>query len=141
MGNRTFTLSEANEMLPQLQEDLRRLQQLTAQFEDLYRDYQKQKAANREAFSSATVAGSKDPFFEQEGQLEFMKIEADLLIENFARKGVQLKMINPGLIDFPAVLDNEDILICWKEGEASVSHYHGLHDGFVGRKPFPQEEL
>lgn len=137
MGNRTFTLSEANEMLPQLQEDLRKLQQLTAQFENLYMDYQKAKAVYEQAFTAGK--SSRDPFFEQESQLEFMKIEADLLIDNFSRKGVQLKMITPGLIDFPAVLGNEDVLICWKEGEASVSHYHGLHDGFIGRKPFPKD--
>jgi hypothetical protein len=137
MGNKTFTLSEANEMLPQLKEDLRKLQQLTAQFEELYKDYQKKKAAYEQVF--AIIEGNEDPFFEQESQMEFMKMEADLLIENFSRKGVQLKMITPGLIDFPAVLGNEDILICWKEGEDQVSHYHGLHDGFMGRKPFPQD--
>lgn len=138
MGNKTFTLREANEMLPQLQEDLRKLQHITAQFEDLYISYQKEKAAYEQVF--AAIEGSEDPFFERESQLEFMKMEVDLLIENFSRKGVQLKMITPGLIDFPAVLDNQDILICWKEGEAEVSHYHGLHDGFMGRKPFPQDE-
>lgn len=137
MGNRTFTLSEANELLPELQEDLRQLQQLTATFEDKYVEYQKEKAAYAQA--SASAQGGKDPFFEQESQLEFMKMEADLLIDNFSRKGVLLKMINPGLIDFPAVLDGEDVLICWKEGEEQISHYHGLHDGFIGRKPFPHE--
>ncbi|OBZ13861.1 MULTISPECIES: DUF2203 domain-containing protein [Bacillales] len=137
MENITFTLDEANELLPQLKEDLKLLQQLTAQFENLYVDYQKEKAVYEQAF--AAVQGSKDPFFEQESQLEFMKMEADLLIDNFSRKGVLLKMINPGLIDFPAVLDGENILICWKEGEEHISHYHGWHDGFVGRKPYPKQ--
>ena len=136
MGDKIFTLSEANELLPQLKEDLRKLQQLTAQFENQYMDYQKEKAAFEQAYAGSQ--GSLDPFFEQESQLEFMKIEAELLIENFARKGVLLKMINPGLIDFPAVLNGEDILICWKEGEEQISHYHGWHDGFIGRKPFPE---
>jgi hypothetical protein len=137
MENITFTLDEANELLPQLKKDLKLLQQLTAQFENLYVDYQKEKAVYEQTF--AAVEGSKDPFFEQESQLEFMKMEADLLIDNFSRKGVLLKMINPGLIDFPAVLDGEDILICWKEGEEHIGHYHGWHDGFVGRKPYPKQ--
>lgn len=137
MGNKTFTLSEANELLPQLKEDLRRLQQLTAHFENLYLDYRKEKAAYEQVF--AALGGSKDPFFEQESQLEFMKMEADLLIENFSRKGVLLKMINPGLIDFPAIREGEDILICWKEGEEFISHYHGWNDGFIGRKPLLEE--
>lgn len=136
MGNKTFTLNEANELLPQLKEDLLQLQQLTAQFENQYLNYQKEKVAYEQAYVAGQ--GSRDPFFEQESQLEFLKIEADLLIENFSRKGVLLKMINPGLIDFPAVLNGENILICWKEGEQHISHYHGWHDGFVGRKPFPE---
>lgn len=135
MENKTFTLSEANALLPQLKVDLIRLQALSQQFEDQYVELQSEKKAYKQ--SSVQPVAIQDPFFEAESQLEFMRIEADLLIENFKRKGVQLKMINPGLIDFPAVLNGEDILICWKEGEESIGHYHGLDDGFVGRKPLP----
>ncbi|WP_028608770.1 DUF2203 domain-containing protein [Paenibacillus harenae] len=135
MEHKLFTLSEANALLPQLREDLRRLQDTTAQFERLYVEYQ--KARENYKHDSAPVNGSDDPFFELESKLDFMKMETDLLIENFTRKGVLLKMINPGLIDFPAELNGEEILICWKEGEESVSHYHGWQDGFAGRKPFP----
>ncbi|MBD2869421.1 DUF2203 domain-containing protein [Paenibacillus arenilitoris] len=135
MEHKLFTLSEANALLPQLKEDLRKLQEATDQFERLYIEYQQAKESFRQ--TSGLPSGSLDPFFELESKLDFMKIETDLLIENFTRKGVLLKMINPGLIDFPAVLDGEEILICWKEGEESASHYHGWHDGFAGRKPFP----
>ncbi|MNJ78054.1 hypothetical protein D3C77_756970 [compost metagenome] len=68
-----------------------------------------------------------------------MKMETELLIQNFARKGVLLKMIHPGLIDFPAELNGQQVLICWKEGEEQATHYHGWHDGFMGRKPFPEQ--
>jgi hypothetical protein len=44
-------------------------------------------------------------------------------------------MIDPGLIDFPARVGDKDVLLCWKQGEPSVSHYHGWEDGFIGRKP------
>lgn len=136
MNNKTFTLSEANALLPELQEDLLRLQALTRQFESQYVELQKKKAKHK--LSSIGAMNEKDPFFEAESQLEFMRIEVELLVENFARKGVQLKMINPGLIDFPAVLDGKDVLICWKEGEERITHYHGWHDGFIGRKPHPE---
>ncbi|WP_102716549.1 DUF2203 domain-containing protein [Paenibacillus castaneae] len=136
MENKRFTLDEANDLLPQLKEDLLKLQQLTAQFEEQFVLYQKTKAHHKK-FASP-VKEKADPFFEIEGQLDFMRMETDMLIENFSRKGVLLKMISPGLIDFPAVLDGEDILICWKEGEEHVSHYHGWNDGFMGRKPFPE---
>jgi hypothetical protein len=135
MENKTFTLSEANALLPQLNEDLLRLQALSKQFEEQYLELRKKKANFEQ--SSAPAKRANDPFFEEEGQLEFMRVEADLLINNFARKGVLLKTINPGLIDFPAVIDGKDVLICWKEGEEHITHYHGWNDGFIGRKSIP----
>lgn len=68
-----------------------------------------------------------------------MRMEAEMLIKNFARKGVQLKMISPGLVDFPARLDGEEILLCWREGEETITHYHGWNDGFMGRKWLPED--
>jgi hypothetical protein len=135
MENKTFTVSEANAMLPQLNEDLLRLQTLSTQFEEQYIELRKKKAKYEQI--SAPAERAHDPFFEEEGQLEFMRVEADLLINNFARKGVLLKTINPGLIDFPAIIDGEDVLICWKQGEERITHYHGWNDGFIGRKPIP----
>lgn len=135
MENKKFTLSEANALLPQLKEDLLKLQALSAQFEEQYLELQKEKSLHQQSRFGA--GGNKDPFFEVESKLEFMRVEADLLIGNFARKGVHLKMINPGLLDFPAVVDGKDVLICWKEGEERISHYHGWNDGFIGRKPLP----
>ena len=137
MVKKLFTLEEANALLPRLKEDLRELQDASGKFETLLLEYQKMKAIHKQAFQSPD--GKHDPFFETESRLEFMKMETDLLIENFKRKGVLLKMVSPGLIDFPAELDGEEVLICWKEGEERATHYHGWHDGFAGRKPYPEE--
>ncbi|TFE26348.1 DUF2203 domain-containing protein [Cohnella luojiensis] len=136
MEGKWFTLEEANALLPQLKEDLRQLQLLAEQIEHHNLKLQKIKV-NHEQRSIAHAG--QDPFFELESKLDFMQMEANLLINNFARKGVLLKMINPGLIDFPSVLEGEDILICWKEGEERITHYHGWHDGFMGRKQLPDD--
>jgi len=50
-------------------------------------------------------------------------------------KGAQLKDVDMGLVDFPALMNGEEVLLCWKLDEESVSHWHGLNDGFYGRKP------
>jgi hypothetical protein len=130
-----FSLSEANALLPQLNEDLLKLQELTDRIQEQYQKLQKEKAAYKR---SVPARKEKDPFFELEGRIEFMRMEAEMLIDNFTRKGVLLKMISPGLIDFPAVVDGEEVLICWKQGEERVTHYHGWHDGFAGRKKHPE---
>jgi hypothetical protein len=137
MINKIFTLDEANEMLPQLIHDLKHLQTLAGQFELQFQELQEKKAQHKQSTKLTATGENNDPFFKEESQIEFMRMEIDLQIDNFSRKGVLLKMINPGLIDFPSVLDGEDILICWKQGEERVSHYHGWHDGYAGRKPLP----
>ncbi|MCB9211738.1 MAG: DUF2203 domain-containing protein [Ignavibacteriales bacterium] len=43
-----------------------------------------------------------------------------------------------GLVDFPAIIDNEDVLLCWKSDEEKILYYHGINDGFRGRKLIPE---
>lgn len=45
---------------------------------------------------------------------------------------------NVGLVDFPSVIDEEQVLLCWKSDEESLQYYHGYHDGFAGRKLIPE---
>jgi hypothetical protein len=49
--------------------------------------------------------------------------------------GVQVKDLDIGLLDFPCKVDDEIVLLCWKLGETSITHWHGAEEGFAGRKP------
>ena len=49
--------------------------------------------------------------------------------------GVQVKDLDIGLLDFPCVVEDRVILLCWKMGEKGISHWHGADEGFSGRKP------
>ncbi len=49
--------------------------------------------------------------------------------------GVQIKSLEDGLLDFPARRGDEDVLLCWQLGEDEVAFWHGLEEGFAGRKP------
>ncbi len=40
-------------------------------------------------------------------------------------------------MDFPAVREGEPVYLCWQLGEAGVAHWHGLEEGFAGRRPLP----
>jgi hypothetical protein len=50
-------------------------------------------------------------------------------------RGILLKDIEQGLIDFPAIRDGRTVLLCWKLGEPSVDHWHEVTSGFAGRRP------
>jgi hypothetical protein len=49
--------------------------------------------------------------------------------------GAQVKDADEGLVDFPALRDGDEVLLCWKLGEAEVGYWHSLEDGFAGRRP------
>ena len=46
-----------------------------------------------------------------------------------------VKDLDRGLVDFPALRDGEEVLLCWQVGEGEVAYWHGLEEGFAGRKP------
>lgn len=44
-----------------------------------------------------------------------------------------------GLVDFPAVIDGQEVYLCWKSDEPAIAFYHDLESGFTGRQPIPEE--
>jgi hypothetical protein len=51
--------------------------------------------------------------------------------------GAQIKSLEEGLLDFPAKRGDEDVLLCWKLGEDEIGFWHGVDEGFAGRRPLP----
>jgi hypothetical protein len=60
-------------------------------------------------------------------------------VESLNAAGVQVKDLDEGLVDFPARHAGRDVLLCWKVGEPDVAYWHGVEEGFAGRKPLPFE--
>jgi len=55
--------------------------------------------------------------------------------------GVQVKDLDIGLLDFPCIVDDQIILLCWKLGEEKIEYWHGLEEGFRGRKRIDERIL
>lgn len=68
-------------------------------------------------------------------QREAREIEA--CVERINDAGVQIKSLEEGLLDFPARRGGEDVLLCWQVGEEEIGYWHGVDEGFAGRKPLP----
>ncbi|MNH94865.1 hypothetical protein D3C73_474930 [compost metagenome] len=143
MSRKYFTLEEANLLLPVMDQELRKLKELKQQFEEKYLELRKQKELQQhthDANGNTQSAVEGDPFFQMEAELEFIQIEARNHIQGFHRKGVELKDIDIGLVDFPAMLDGEEVLLCWRQGEERINFYHSRNDGYSGRKPLYEDE-
>jgi hypothetical protein len=69
------------------------------------------------------------------GQLEFMAKNIEDTIERIRRFGCVLKDLNACLIDFPARIGGKEAYLCWKFGEPSIQYWHGMSEGYSGRKP------
>ncbi|HKI92440.1 MAG TPA: DUF2203 domain-containing protein [Gaiellaceae bacterium] len=59
------------------------------------------------------------------------------LVEEIAAHGAQVKDVDEGLIDFPALRNGETVLLCWKLGEDEIRYWHRIEDGFSGRRELP----
>ncbi|MCD1259327.1 DUF2203 domain-containing protein [Paenibacillus athensensis] len=131
MSAKYFTLEEANGLLPSIDRELRALQELKRRFEESYLELRRQKERRGQSGGSSEA----DPFFMMEAELEFIQIEARGHIQSIHGQGIELKDIDIGLVDFPALLDGQEVLLCWRQGEDRIRYYHNRHDGFAGRKP------
>jgi hypothetical protein len=56
-------------------------------------------------------------------------------IEDLESMGAMIKSVEEGLLDFPSIRFNEEVFLCWKEGETEIKFWHGKDEGFMGRKP------
>ena len=75
------------------------------------------------------------------GLPEMKALEARMneLTEWFPARGIEIKGLAPVLLDFPAHLDGEAVLLCWLEGEQELGWYHRPDYGFAGRRRIPAE--
>jgi hypothetical protein len=119
--DRIFTLEEARLLMPDL---LARSDDAVKVRADLV---ELQSALNQGGASSLG------------GLPEAKALEARLseILGWFTTEGLELKGIAPLLLDFPARLDGDTVVLCWLEGERELRWYHKAEHGFAGRRPIP----
>jgi hypothetical protein len=130
--SKTFTLAEAQTLLPLLEALLRKAQAAGKRAAAL--EVQMQQLSQRIFLSGGmhvNVAAAARRRAERERSLQDAK---DSLAEIDAI-GVQVKDLDQGLLDFPSVVDGRTVLLCWKLGEKEIAFWHSPEDGFAGRKP------
>jgi hypothetical protein len=133
VSQRYFTAEEANEAL----EDVRPLT------EELV-GHRRALVELQELQSSLTAritgnGGNVDPRELQELQERLDEEVAGIArcVARIHEAGALVKDLDEGLVDFPAQREGADVLLCWRLGEDEVGYWHGLDEGFSGRKPLP----
>jgi hypothetical protein len=68
---------------------------------------------------------------------ESMKAALNRILET----GCLIKDLEVGLLDFPALINNEEVYLCWRLGEDRIRFYHRQDEGFAGRKPLDPRDV
>lgn len=132
---RTFSVEEAERLLPKIRRLLAKLHMLKIQINLLTEE--------KEAPVQLTEPFTEDEIyrfaFAQEIKLnrELHKHTYEFFrtLDQLNELGCVLKDLDEGLVDFPCRLNNRDIWLCWKEGEDTITSWHEHDDGYANRKP------
>ena len=135
MLNRTFTLQEAQGLLPILESLLRTAIDGKKLIEEV--DAEMQEVAHRVFLNGGTLLNIIH-LARRKAQREKAIQRAKDAVAEIHATGVQVKDLDIGLLDFPCIVDRETVLLCWKLGEKKITHWHGTTEGFAGRKPIDE---
>ena len=117
-----YTLEEARALLPQIRQWLKRTVQLRAELERHDQRLGRMLEAGRDLGGDLvnqwvkTLADIKDALLE------------------FHRRQIQVKDLDRGLIDFPAIIGDKEVFLCWELDEADIEFWHDLDAGYAGRE-------
>ena len=135
-----FNLEQAERLLPTLEFLLNQTIEAKKKIEEL--DLIFEQVRNRVLL----YGGIELPY----GELARKKAERDKAATSFKdtvtrieSQGCVIKDLDVGLIDFPAVIEEHQVYLCWKLGEEHIRYWHHMDEGFAGRKPLefiPGEE-
>jgi hypothetical protein len=121
--SRHYSLEEASALLPWVAEQLGRLRSARDRLGDV-------DARAALAATGQTNGGGHAGKVVSEGFLELRELMLEL-----REREIVLRDLDRGLIDFPSLRDEEEVYLCWEEGEAEIGFWHEPEAGFAGRRP------
>ena len=130
MESDQFTLDEANALVPWLQEkfldlELRRQQYLAAQkrFDEIVHDPTKN-------------GSTPDPeLAEVAASVKSLAAQVEDTVQEILDRGIILRDVSSGLVDFPSQRDGREVFLCWIGGEEEIRFWHETNFGFEHRQP------
>jgi hypothetical protein len=131
-----FTLAQAQRALPEVEKALR---------EALFfkSEHDKAESEFRQFIRRIMMTGGMQV---NHGRVGTLKSRQEQSLEGLKRKfdeiqamGCLIKDLEIGLIDFPTLYKEEEVYLCWRFGEAAIEFWHGVHEGFGGRKKIDRE--
>ena len=131
MADRHYTLEEAEATLPWVRDAIDSMRKATLELLD---------ARTKLSALFETIRSNGGSTHEQEVHDLRTRVENStealrLPLEEFENRGIIIRDLQRGLIDFPALRDDREVYLCWLYGEERIDYWHELDTGFAGRQP------
>jgi len=125
--SRLFSVDEVNELIPRLELIMERLQRSAL---ELRRSFERLAEERHCGVAELDVPDLLGRWPEKGSVLQ----DLETLVGEIGDCGGQFKGIDLGLVDFPAEIDGQVVLLCWQYGEKEVAHWHSMDGGFAARQ-------
>ena len=135
---RYFTRDLAEQLLPTLEPEIR-------QAVHLNKDHRQAESELERIATRVRLAGGmlvdRDRLLALRARRDAAAQRLQEILESIQSQGCHIKDLDSGLLDFPTLFRGEEVLLCWKLGEPRIVFWHGLDEGFRGRKEIDREFL
>jgi hypothetical protein len=135
---RYFTLLEAEKLLPAVDRSIREAVRLKTEYQEaetsIQRATQRIVMLGGSTLDRGAMAADRD-------RKDAAARALTTTIEEIHELGCQVKDLDTGLVDFPTIYHGQEVLLCWKLGEAAIGFWHDMEEGFRGRKPLDDDFL
>lgn len=135
---RRFTLAEAQSLIPQVDALLRDAVSMKSEYQEAEQAIQ--AIAQRVALMGGMIV-NREQAIDNKNRRDAVASKLRAAIEQVQEFGCVIKDLDMGLIDFPTLLRGVEVYLCWKLGEPKIAFWHGLDEGFRGRKAIDQDFL
>ena len=135
MADRTFTLDEAQALLPVLESLLKTAIEGKNAADRIEQEF---KAVSSRVFLNGGTLLDVAQLAARKRERERLVQKIKDALAEIEASGVLVKDLQMGLLDFPCEVGGRIILLCWKLGEKTIAHWHGTNEGYRFRKPIDE---
>jgi len=138
MADRTFTLEEAQTLVPVLESLLRAAMEGKKVIQAVEAELQE---VGQRVFMNGGMMLDVIGLAKRKAQRDKAVQQVKDALGEIDSAGVQVKDLDIGLLDFPCLVEDRVVLLCWKLGEPRIGFWHSTEEGFAGRKPVDEKIL
>src|ERR1700688_4088081 len=136
--SKRFTHAEAQSLIPQVGRMLRDAMAAKSEYEEAERAIQE---FTERVMMMGGITVDRQRAIEARSRRDSAAAKLRGAIEEVQETGCVIKDLEIGLVDFPTLLRGVEVYLCWKLGEPAIEFWHGVEEGFRGRKSIDQDFL